>query len=49
MADYTEMTVMDILLATNDQAVDGALYDMDAILRSLANEVYTGINESGDI
>ena len=48
VADGTEMTVMDILLATNDQAIDGVLYDGDAILRSMANAVYTAINEAGD-
>jgi len=49
VANYTEMTVMDILHATNDQTVEGALYSMDAFLRGLANEVYSGINEGGDI
>jgi len=49
VADDTEMTVMDILQATNDQAVDGVLYEGDRILRSMANAVYTAINESGSI
>ncbi len=49
VADYTDLTVMDILLATDEQAVDGMLYDLDAVLRSLANEVYSAINEAGDI
>ncbi len=47
--DYTLMAILDILLATDDQAVDGALYNMDAFLRGLANEVYSAINEGGDI
>jgi hypothetical protein len=52
VADYTEMTVMDILLATNEMSDDGdgILYDADdAFLRTLANLVYTAINEGGDI
>ncbi len=49
VADDSEISIMDILLATNDQAVDGMLYDLDAVLRSLANEVYSAINEAGDI
>ena len=49
MANYTEMMVIDLLLATDDQALDGVLYDMDAVLRTMANDVYSDINESGDI
>jgi len=49
VADGTEMTVMDILLATNEQSVEGRLYDLSTVLRSLANEVYSAINEAGDI
>ena len=49
VADNTVLSVLDILLATNDQAVDGCLYNWDALLRSLANEVYSAINEGGDI
>jgi len=45
--DNTEMTVMDILKATNDQSVDGVLYGGDTVLRSMANAVYTAINEAG--
>jgi len=41
------MTIMAILEATNDQAVDGRLYDLDTALRQLADKVYTLINESG--
>ncbi len=43
----TEMTIMDMLLATNDQAVEGQLYNGDHQLRALANAVYTAINEAG--
>jgi len=49
VADNTDMAIMDILLATNEQSVDGQLYDLDGILRRLANEVYSAINEAGDI
>ncbi len=49
VADDTEISILDILLATNDQAVDGMLYDLDAVLRAFANEVYSAINEAGDI
>jgi len=49
MGDSRAMTVRDMLKATNDQAVDGNLYDMDAVLRKLANKVYSLINESGGI
>ena len=43
------MTVLDILHATNDQAVEGRLYDMDLMLQELADKVYTMINELGGI
>lgn len=49
VADNTDLTVMDIMLAVDDQAVLGVLYDGDAFLRQLANEVLTAINEQGDI
>ena len=45
----TLMTILDMLLATNEQAVNGDLYGLDAILRQLANDVYSSINEAGDI
>ncbi|MCK4602510.1 MAG: hypothetical protein KAU28_08595 [Phycisphaerae bacterium] len=47
--DNTEMTVLDLLLATDEQAVEGCLYDLDELLRTLANQVYSTINTSGDI
>jgi hypothetical protein len=43
------MSIWNILKATNDQAVDGRLYDMDIMLRELADKVYTMINEIGAI
>ncbi len=54
----TVMTVFDILLATNALARNGVLYDTDSsgtisssekALRVMANNVFTGINEQGDI
>ncbi len=48
VADGTEMTVMELLLAANARAERGDLYDdMDMLLRSLANEVFRAINELG--
>jgi len=58
VADDTEMTVLDILLATNEMTVGGLLYDRDGsqsidsleqALRAMANEVYNAINEEGGI
>jgi hypothetical protein len=56
--DSTVLTVMDILLATNAQSKNGLLYDADGSgtisscevnLRTMANAVFTAINEQGDI
>jgi hypothetical protein len=47
--DSRIMTVFDILRATNDQVVDGNLYDMDLALSELADRIYTMINEIGGI
>lgn len=49
VADGTEMTIMDILLSTDSLVLDGDLYGLDAVLRVMANQVYTSINEGGDI
>ena len=49
VADNTVMTVMDILLHAEDQAVNGALYNGNTILRKKANSVFDGINSLGDI
>jgi hypothetical protein len=52
------VTIIDILLATDEKAAEGLLYDADdsgsissfeKILRTLANELYTAINEGSDI
>ncbi len=58
VSDDTEMTVLDLLLATDAMTVDGLLYDLDESgsidsleqdLRAMANAVYSDINEQGDI
>jgi hypothetical protein len=58
VANNTEMTIMDILLATNERTKNGILYDLDGSgqidnserdWRVMANEVYTAINEQGQI
>jgi hypothetical protein len=49
VADNTTMTVMDLLLATNNQAVNGALYGGNATRRAHANNVYGAVNNAGDI
>lgn len=49
VANNTTMTVMDILLSADDQAVDGVLYNGTTALRNMANTVFDGINNSGDI
>ncbi len=54
----SDVAVLDLLFATNAYTVDGVLYDSDGdgkidsweqLLRTLANDVYTSINEGGDI
>jgi hypothetical protein len=49
VANNTTMTVMDLLLATEDQAVNGVLYNGNKALRSQANDVYSAVNQAGDI
>ncbi len=58
VANGTSLTVLDLLLATNEQTVNGILYDADGsgqtsalevFLRTLANDLYTAINEAGRI
>jgi len=64
VANNTDMTIMALLLATNnltgdsgdgsyrnvyDTNGDGVLDDAEKALRSLANTIYTAINEDGDI
>jgi hypothetical protein len=49
VANDSIVTVMDLLLATDSLSSDGKLYNFDALLRTLANAVYSAINEAGDI
>ena len=49
VANTTIMTVMDLLLATDDQAVDGLLYNGNATKRNEANAVYSALNQAGSI
>jgi hypothetical protein len=49
VANNTTMTVMDLLLATNDQAVDGQLYNYNKTRRDEANIVFSAVNEAGQI
>jgi hypothetical protein len=48
-ADNTTMTVMDLLLATDAQAVNGVLYNGDQGKRDLANALFAAPNEAGGI
>jgi hypothetical protein len=49
VANNTTMTVMDLLLATDAQAVNGVLYAGNATKRSHANDVYSGVNQAGGL
>ena len=49
VANNTTMTVMDLLLATDNQAVNGLLYNGNATKRNEANSVYGTLNDAGSI
>src|SRR5258707_2041748 len=49
VANNTIMSVLDLLLATNDQAVGGLLYNGNSTRRSHANNIYSFVNQAGDI
>ncbi len=49
VADYTIMTVIDMLRITDSMSASGDLYDLDSVLRTMANDVYCAINQGGDI
>ena len=59
VADDAGVAVLDLLFATNSNSLNGVLYDLDSdgdaddelesLYRELANEVYSSINEQGDI
>lgn len=43
------LTIMDLLLAADGQAVNGVLYNGNATLRNQANSVFAAINDAGKI
>jgi hypothetical protein len=43
------MTVMDLLLATDEQLVTGVLYNGDAVKRTKVNNVFFAINQAGGL
>ena len=49
VANNTIMTVLDLLLATDAQAVNGVLYNGNTMKRNHANNVYSAVNQAGDI
>ena len=49
VANNTTMTVMDLLLATDAQAVNGVLYGGNTTRRKEANDVYSALNEGGGL
>jgi uncharacterized delta-60 repeat protein len=49
VANNTTMTVMDLLLATDAQSVNGVLYNGNATKRSHANDVYIAVNQAGGL
>jgi hypothetical protein len=48
-ADNTTMTVLDLLLAADAQAVNGVLYGGNAALRNKANNVFSAVNQAGAV
>ena len=48
VANNTIVTVMDLLLAADSQAVNGVLYNGNKAKRDMANDVFSDINEAGD-
>jgi hypothetical protein len=49
VANNATLTVLDLLLATDNQAVNGLLYNGDTLKRNEANSVYSALNQGGDI
>jgi uncharacterized delta-60 repeat protein len=49
VASNTTMTVMDVLLAADAQAVNGVLYGGSTTKRSHANDVFSAINQAGGL
>jgi hypothetical protein len=49
VTDNTVMTVLDLLLAADAQAVNGVLYNGNTAKRNMANNVFSAINQAGSI
>jgi hypothetical protein len=49
VADNSTLTLMDLLLATDAQAVNGLLYNGNTTKRNGANSVYSAVNQAGNI
>jgi hypothetical protein len=49
VANNTVLTVLDLLKATDALAVEGLLYNGNAVKRQEANSVYSAINDAGNI
>jgi hypothetical protein len=49
VANNTTMAIMDLLLATDAQAVNGVLYNGNSTKRNEANNVYSALNDAGGI
>ena len=49
VANNTSLDIMDLLLATDAQAVDGVLYGGNTIKRNEANTIYSTLNQAGNI
>jgi hypothetical protein len=49
VTNNTTLTVMDLLLATNNQAVMGLLYNGNTAMRNEANAVFSTLNDAGNI
>jgi len=48
-ANNSTLTLMDLLLAADAQAVNGVLYNGNATKRNEANIVYSAVNQAGHI
>jgi hypothetical protein len=49
VSNNTVMTVLDVLLAADAQAVNGVLYNGDTTKRNQANTVFSAINQAGGL
>ena len=49
VANNAVLTVMDLLLAIDEQAVNGVLYNGNGTKRNEANNVFSAVNQAGNI